>query len=176
MLEILKSEKSNADQPMLKKLFMDELKDIYGAEKQLVKALPEMADAANSQDLVAAFADHLRVTENQVSRLEKVFQLLGEEPSAKECKGMKGIVEEGKHIIKDTEKGTATRDVGLIMAAQKVEHYEIAAYGSLRQLARLVNLAEVTALLEETLAEEKETDMVLSNMADMFVNKQAVDE
>jgi ferritin-like metal-binding protein YciE len=176
MLEILKSEKSNADQPMLKKLFMDELKDIYGAEKQLLKALPEMADAADSQDLVAAFADHLRVTENQVARLEKVFKLLGEEPESKKCRGMEGLIEEGKHVIRDTEEGSSTRDVGLIISAQKVEHYEIAAYGSLRQLARLVRLAEVTSLLEETLSEEKETDMVLSNMADMFINEEAVDE
>ena len=176
MLSILKSEKANSNEPMLKKLFMDELKDIYGAEKQLMKALPEMGAAATSQDLVAAFADHLHVTDNQITRLEKVFQLLGEEAEAKECKAMKGILEEGKHIIKETEQGTSTRDVGLIMAAQKVEHYEIASYGSLRQLAKAVRQNEVLMLLEETLVEEKETDMVLSNLADIFVNPEAVEE
>jgi ferritin-like metal-binding protein YciE len=176
MLSVLKSEKSSSDQPMLKKLFMDELKDIYGAEQQLLKALPELGGAASSPDLVAAFADHLQVTENQVTRLEKVFRLLGEEPEAKKCKGMAGLIEEGQHVIKDTEKGTATRDVGLIISAQKVEHYEIAAYGSLRQLARAVGQADVNQLLEETLAEEKETDMVLSNLADILINPEATEE
>ena len=176
MLSILKSEKSNSNEPMLKKLFLHELKDIYGAEKQLLKALPEMTEAASSEDLVAAFADHLAVTEKQVGRLEKIFKLLDEEPESMKCKGMAGLIEEGQHIIKETDEGTSTRDVGLIISAQKVEHYEIAAYGNLKQLAKTVGIGDITLLLEETLAEEKETDMVLSNLAEMFINQEAVQE
>jgi ferritin-like metal-binding protein YciE len=155
------SNKSNADQSMLNKFFLEELQDIYGAEKQLTKAIPEMGKAATSEDLIMAFADHLKVTENQIVRLERVFEAMGEMPQAKKCEGMEGLVKEAQKVISDTEAGTATRDVGLVVSAQKVEHYEIAAYGSLRQLARLTGNAEITQLLEETLAEEKETDMVL---------------
>jgi ferritin-like metal-binding protein YciE len=111
---------------MLHDFLVDELKDVYGAEKQMLKALPKMKKAATSPELQEAFEDHIRVTETQVERLEKAFGLLDEKASAKKCDAMAGLVEEAETIIDDTEEGTATRDVGLILAAQKVEHYEIA--------------------------------------------------
>src|SRR6476620_8633129 len=141
---------------MLEEFFHGEIKDIYWAEKHLVKTLPKMKKAASSVDLQNAFADHLETTKEHVSRLEQIFELLGHKPQAKKCDAMEGITKEGESIIEDTEEGTATRDVGLIMAAQKVEHYEIATYGGLTQLARTLQLEEVASLLESTLKEEKE--------------------
>ncbi|MGN6476149.1 MAG: DUF892 family protein, partial [Flavipsychrobacter sp.] len=114
---------------MLEKFFQDELKDIYWAEKHLVKTLPKMKKAATSAELQAAFEEHLNVTKEHVARLEQVFEMLGKKAQAKKCDAMAGITEEGEGIIEETEAGTATRDVGLILAAQKVEHYEIATYG-----------------------------------------------
>jgi ferritin-like metal-binding protein YciE len=160
------------DKVLLLELFKEQLKDIYGAEKQLTESLPKMKEAASSPDLALAFEDHLHVTEDQVKRLEKIFSLLGEEADSKKCKAMAGLIEEGEEVIKNTDAGTATRDVGLIISAQKVEHYEIATYGSLRQLAKSIS-PEVSALLETTLQEEKETDMLLSNLADMMINEDA---
>ena len=160
------------DKVLLQELFTEQLKDIYGAEKQLTEALPKMKEAASSPDLALAFEDHLHVTEDQVKRLEKIFSLLGEKADSKTCKAMAGLIEEGEEVIKNTDAGTATRDVGLIISAQKVEHYEIATYGSLRQLAKSIS-PEVSALLETTLQEEKETDMLLSNLADMMINEDA---
>jgi ferritin-like metal-binding protein YciE len=160
------------DKVLLLELFIEQLKDVYGAEKQLTEALPKMKEAASSPDLALAFEDHLHVTEDQVKRLEKIFSLLGEEADSKKCKAMAGLIEEGEEVIKNTDAGTATRDVGLIISAQKVEHYEIATYGSLRQLAKSIS-PEVSALLETTLQEEKETDMLLSNLADMMINEDA---
>lgn len=157
----------------LKEFFMEELKDIYGAEKQLTVALPKMKKAATSPDLAAAFEDHLHVTQDQIARLEQVFQLLGKEPEAKKCEAMEGLIKESESVIKETEAGSATRDVGLIVSAQKVEHYEIAAYGSLRQLAKTIDKNEVSQLLEQTLQEEKETDMLLSNLAETMINQDA---
>jgi ferritin-like metal-binding protein YciE len=170
------SNQSNADQSMLTKFFVEELSDVLNAEKQLTAALPKMKEAATSPDLAMAFEDHLQVTNNQIARLEQVFQLLGESPEAKKCKGMEGLIEEGESVIEDTEAGTATRDVGLIVSAQKVEHYEIAAYGSLRQLARTIGRQEITQLLEQSLQEEKETDMLLSNLAETLINQDASQE
>jgi ferritin-like metal-binding protein YciE len=163
------------DKLVLTDLFKEELKDIYGAEKQIAAALPRMKEAATSPDLALAFEDHLHITNDQIKRLEKVFELLGEKPDSKKCKGIAGLVAEGEEVISDTAEGTATRDVGLIISAQKVEHYEIAAYGSLRQLAKSIS-PEISALLEETLQEEKETDMLLSNLADMMINADAEKE
>jgi ferritin-like metal-binding protein YciE len=160
------------DKVLLLELFKEQLKDIYGAEKQLTEALPKMKEAASSPDLALAFEDHLHVTEDQVKRLEKIFSILGEEVDSKKCKAMAGLIEESEEVIKHTDEGTATRDVGLIISAQKVEHYEIASYGSLRQLAKSIS-PEVSALLETTLQEEKETDMLLSNLADMMINEDA---
>ena len=170
------TQKMNADQSMLKTLFIDELSDVYNAERQLTKALPKLEEAATSPDLAMAFADHLQVTQNQIARLEQIFTILGESIERKQCKGMQGLIEEGDSVIEDTEPGTATRDVALIIAAQKVEHYEIAAYGSLRQIAKTIGKAEISKLLEETLREEKETDMLLSNLAEILINIEAKEE
>jgi ferritin-like metal-binding protein YciE len=160
----------------LKDFFIDEIKDIYWAEKHLVKTLPKMQKAAGSEELQHAFSDHLEVTKEHVSRLEQVFQLIGQKPEAKECEAMAGITKEGETIIDDTEKGTATRDVGLILAAQKVEHYEISTYGGLAQLARTLGYHEVAEVLDNTLNEEKQADELLTSIAENDINYQAAHE
>jgi len=160
----------------LHEFFLEELKDIYGAEKQIVKALPKMQDAANSPELVRAFEEHLDVTQTQITRLEEIFENLGESADAKKCEAMKGIIDEGEQVIRDTEEGTATRDVALIIAAQKVEHYEIATYGALLQLAHTMGHTEVADLLEATLDEEKEADHKLTEIAESSINYQASEE
>jgi ferritin-like metal-binding protein YciE len=160
----------------LEEFFHDELKDIYWAEKHLVKTLPKMSKAATSQELKAAFDDHLKVTEGHVGRLEEVFNILGYKPQAKKCEAIAGITKEGDEIITDTEKGTATRDVGLIFAGQKVEHYEIATYGSLTQLAKTLGHDDVAQILNSTLQEEKQADEGLSDIAENTVNEKAEQE
>ncbi len=165
-----------ADDSMLREFFIDELKDIYWAENHLTKAIPKMQKAATSPDLQKAFADHLEATKEHVSRLEQVFELMGEKAVAKKCDAMEGIVKEGEGIIEETEKGTATRDVGLILAGQKVEHYEISTYGGLAQLAYTLGQDEVAAILEQTLNEEKEADMLLTQIAENSVNYKASTE
>ncbi len=167
---------SKSGDSMLQDFFADELKDIYWAEKHLVKTLPKMKRAATSPELQQAFADHLQTTMTHVSRLEQVFELLGKKPQAKKCDAMAGITEEGAGIIEETEKGTATRDVGLILAGQKVEHYEIATYGGLAQLARTLGHDDVAEILETTLAEEKEADDLLTDIAENKVNYSASQE
>jgi ferritin-like metal-binding protein YciE len=147
----------------LKDLYIDELRDIYNAEKQLTKALPKMAKAATSKDLRAAFEEHLKQTEGHVTRLEEIFKNLGKKPTGKKCKGMEGLVEEGKEMI-DEQEGE-TLDAGLISAAQRVEHYEIAAYGCVRTYANLLGEKDAAELLEQTLKEEKETDQKLTKLA-----------
>ena len=161
---------------MLEEFFKDELKDIYWAEKHLVKTLPKMKKAATSKELQQAFADHLEATKTHVTRLEEVFGLLGKKPQAKKCDAMEGITKEGEGIIEETEAGTATRDVGLILAGQKVEHYEISTYGGLAQLARTLSLDEVAEILETTLAEEKEADELLTTVAENSINYEAAEE
>ena len=160
----------------LKEFFVDELKDIYWAEKHLVKTLPKMKKAATSSELQAAFADHLEVTKTHVTRLEDAFEALGEKAQAKKCEAMEGITKEGESIIEDTEEGTSTRDVGLILAAQKVEHYEISTYGGLHQLAITLGLEDVADILEQPLEEEKETDEKLTEIAENSVNYEAAEE
>jgi len=162
--------------PEFKDFFIDELKDIYWAEKHLTKALPKMQKAATSEELRNAFADHLAVTQTQVSRLEQAFELLGAKAVAKKCDAMVGLVEEANGIIEETEKGTSIRDVGLVLAAQKVEHYEIATYGGLVTLAKTMGNDELSSLLEETLAEEKETDELLTSLAEGGINSAAATE
>jgi ferritin-like metal-binding protein YciE len=157
----------------LEEFFHDELKDIYWAEKHLVKTLPKMAKAATSKELKNAFKEHLEVTKGHVSRLEQVFESLGYPPQAKKCEAIAGITKEGEEIIDDTEDGTSTRDVGLIMAGQKVEHYEIATYGGLAQLAKTLGHNDAAGILESTLAEEKEADQSLTALAENTVNEQA---
>jgi len=160
----------------LREFFVDELKDIFWAEKYIIKTLPKMKKAATSSELQDAFEDHLKVTEKQAERLEKIFEILGEKAATKKCDAMEGIIAEGQEIIDETEEGTATRDVGLIFAAQKVEHYEIATYGGLAQLARTLGEDEVADLLEETLVEEKEADDTLTDIAENNVNYEAAGE
>src|SRR6201992_3127277 len=167
---------SSKTEPALKEFFIDEIKDIFWAEKHLVKTLPKMAKAAASEELKDAFTDHLEVTKTHVSRLEEVFELLGEKAQAKKCEAMEGITKEGESIIEDTDAGTATRDVGLILAAQKVEHYEISTYGGLRQLAQTLGLDDVAEVLEKTLGEEKEADELLTSIAENDINYEAASE
>ena len=145
-------------------LFVDELKDIYNAENQLTKALPKMAKAAASDELRTAFESHLEETENQIARLEKIFKKLGESPKGKRCKAMVGLVEEGKELI-ETDGEEPVKDAALIAAAQKVEHYEIASYGTLRTYAQLLGYDDAANLLQETLDEEAATDEKLTGLA-----------
>lgn len=161
---------------LLEEFFVEELKDIYGAEKHLHKNLPKLQNAASSPELKKAFEDHTRVTADQISRLEEVFRYLDQKAESKKCEAMEGLVNEAQSIIDDTEKNTATRDVALIMAAQKVEHYEIATYGGLAQLANTLGLDKVANLLGETLEEEKETDELLTDIAENDINYQASTE
>lgn len=163
-------------QSALLEFFTDEIKDIYWAEKHLTKALPKMQKAATSEELKEAFATHLDQTKEHIIRLEKVFELLEEKAQAKKCDAMEGLVAEGEGIIEDTDAGTATRDVGLILAAQKVEHYEIATYGGLAQLARTLDREDIAAILVETLTEEKETDELLTGIAENSINYEASKE
>lgn len=160
----------------LEEFFHDELKDIYWAEKHLVKTLPKMKKAATSSELKEAIDGHLAETQEHVSRLEEIFGLLGKKPQAKKCDAMAGITEEGNGVIEETEKGTATRDVGIIFAAQKVEHYEIATYGGLAQLAKTLGMTEIADLLDQTLAEEKLADEKLTVIAENGVNYESSQE
>jgi ferritin-like metal-binding protein YciE len=150
----------------LQEFFHDEIKDIYWAEKKLVQTLPKLAKAATSEELRDAFTNHLEETKEHVTRLEKVFSLMGEKAEAKKCDAMAGITEEGASIIDDTEDGTATRDVALILAGQKAEHYEISTYGGLARIARTLGHDEIASLLEKTLSEEKKADTTLTGLAE----------
>ena len=141
-----------------------------------MKTLPKMKRAATSPQLQQAFEDHKVMTLEQVARLEKVFELLGEKARGKKCEAIEGITKEGEGIIEETEKGSATRDVGLILAAQKVEHYEISTYGGLAQLAKTLGEEEVAGLLAQTLEEEKQTDVLLTGIAENSVNYEASNE
>ncbi len=172
----LTSAGKGAENSMLKDFFIDELKDIYWAEKHLVKTLPKMKKAATSTELQDAFTEHLEVTKTHVSRLEQAFESLGKKAQAKKCDAMEGITTEGEGIIDETEAGTSTRDVGLILAAQKVEHYEISTYGGLAQLASTLGLDDVANLLNQTLAEEKEADSKLTDIAENSINYEAAEE
>lgn len=158
----------------LQDLLIEELRDTLSAEKQLTKALPKMAAACSSPILRKGFEKHLRETENHVERLKKVFELLGETARAKTCKAMQGLIEEGADIIAENSD-LATKDAALIAAAQKVEHYEIAAYGTMATWARLLGQKKVLALLVQTLGEEKATDEKLTQVAETMVNEAAAD-
>jgi len=157
-------------------LFVEELKDIYWAEKNLVKALPKMQKAATSDDLSTCIGNHLEETKEHVARLEEVFELLGKKPQAKKCEAMEGLITEGQEILADTEADTAVRDAGIIIASQKIEHYEISAYGSLRTLANVMGHTEVAKLLEKTLQEEKNADSLLTEVAESAINEEAAAE
>jgi ferritin-like metal-binding protein YciE len=160
----------------LKEFFVDQLKDIYYAEKKLVKTLPKLEEAATTPELREAFSNHLEQTEEHVNRLEQIFGMINEEVEGKKCHAMNGIVDEGEDIIDDTEEGTAQRDVGLIFAGQKAEHYEIASYGGLISLARTLGLNNAVDVLNQTLTEEKEADQLLTQIAENKVNYQASQE
>ncbi|GAC1643934.1 MAG: ferritin-like domain-containing protein [Acidobacteriaceae bacterium] len=149
----------------LRDLLVDELKDLYSAEKQITKALPKMVKAASSDVLKKAFQTHLAETEEQVKRLERIFEELDESPRGKKCKGMEGVLEEGKDMMAEDAEAEV-KDAGLIAAAQHVEHYEIAGYGCVRTYANLLGMKNVVKLLEQTLEEEKTTDQKLTKLAE----------
>jgi ferritin-like metal-binding protein YciE len=177
-----RSEKANgqsgagASNKQLEKFFEDSLKDIYWAEKHLTKVLPKMQKAATTEELQTAIGEHIAQTQEHVSRLEQVFEIFGKKPQAKKCEAMEGLVKEGDEAIEQTEDGSMTRDAGIIVSAQKVEHYEIAAYGSLRQLAMTMGQDEAAEILSETLEEEKQTDQKLSAIAENSINWEAEQE
>ena len=156
----------------MEELLVDELKDLYDAEKQIVKALPKMAKAATSEELKTAFEEHLEQTKRQVERLDKIFSKLGEKPAGKKCAAMSGLIEEGEELISDGEESPVL-DAGLIAAAQKVEHYEIAGYGTARTHAEILGHNDAAKLLQQTLDEEKSTDEKLTELAESVVNEEA---
>jgi len=162
-----------AGNTQLEKFFTDSLKDIYWAEKHLTKALPKMQKAATTEELQSAIEEHIAQTEEHITRLEQVFELMGQKPQAKKCDAMEGLVKEGESVIEETQEGSMTRDVGIIVAAQKVEHYEIATYGSLVQLATTMGLDEAAQILQTTLDEEKQTDENLTAIAENNINWEA---
>jgi ferritin-like metal-binding protein YciE len=174
------SKKSNtaeeAKGSMLEDFFMDALKDIYWAEKALTKALPKMSKSATSAELKKAFDQHLQVTKKHVGRLEKVFQQMGKKAQAKKCEAMNGLIEESETVMSETKDDTFTRDAALIISAQKAEHYEIAAYGGLIQLAKTMNKKGIANILGATLGEEKRADEVLTGIAEKSVNAEAAQE
>lgn len=156
----------------LQELYVDELKDLYNAENQILKALPKMAKAASSPDLQDAFEEHLEQTRQQVQRLEQIFQKMGLPVKGKKCRGMQGIIEEGKELL-DEKLEPQVLDAGLISAAQRVEHYEMAGYGSCRTFAKLLGDNEAANLLQQTLDEEGQTDKKLTKLAESHINQQA---
>ncbi len=160
----------------LKELFVDELKDIYWAEKHLASALPKMIKGATSEELKNTISTHLEETKNHVTRLESVFESIGEKAAAKKCLAMEGLLNEATELLEDTEKGTEVRDVAIISAAQKVEHYEMASYGTLRTLAGTLGYDDAQELLDQTLAEEKNADNLLTQVAENYVNESAAAE
>ena len=162
----------NSQAAGLRELFQDSLKDIYWAEKALTKAIPKMIKKATSEELVAALTDHLAVTQAQVSRVEEVFTMLNLKPQAKKCAAMEGLIKEAGEIMEATEEGVV-RDAGIIAAGQKVEHYEIATYGTLCAFAKILGEMDVAELLLQTLNEEKEADDKLSEVAEGSINLQA---
>jgi len=158
----------------LKKLYVDELKDLYSAENQLVKALPKMAKAASSDELRKGFEQHLEQTKGHVERLETIFSSLDESPKGKKCMGMEGLIKEGSEVIEEDFEDSV-RDAALIGAAQRVEHYEIAAYRTVREFAKILDEPKHASLLGETLNEEKETDQKLTDLS-REINTQAIEE
>jgi len=159
----------------LKKLYVEELKDLYSAEKQILQALPKMAKKATNAQLRQAFQEHLEVTRMQVERLDRIFELLGKSPRGKKCKGMEGLLEEGKEMMQE-DMEDEVMDAALISAAQRVEHYEIAGYGTVRTYAQLLGEKEHVKLLQQTLDEEGNTDKKLSQLAESTINVEAMVE
>jgi ferritin-like metal-binding protein YciE len=160
----------------LKELFIDELKDIYWAENHLAKALPKMIKGATSDDLKQTITDHLEQTKNHVTRLESAFESIGEKAKPVKCLAMEGLLKEADELLSETDKGTEVRDVAIISAAQKVEHYEIASYGTLKTLATTLGFTEAADLFAQTLEEEKTADSLLTKVAENYVNEAALAE
>ncbi len=160
----------------LKEFFVDQLEDIYWAEKKLVKTLPKMEEAATTEQLKNAFRNHLQQTQEHVRRIENVFDMINEDAEATKCAAMAGITDEGSDIIDETDEGSAQRDVGLIFAGQKAEHYEIATYGGLVSLAKVLGYNDVVSTLHQTLEEEKEADALLTQIAENNINYKASTE
>ncbi|MBV9504941.1 MAG: ferritin-like domain-containing protein [Acidobacteriia bacterium] len=156
----------------LQDLYLAEIKDLYDGEQRIIKALPKMAENANSSDLRNAFEAHLNQTRQHVARLEQIFQKLDETPKGQKCKGLEGIIDEGEDMM-DKDAPPAVADAALISAAQRVEHYEIAAYGSVRAYARRLGLEDHVQLLQQTLDEETETDRQLTSLAESYINEEA---
>jgi len=173
--EATQNERAESLDTPMGEVFLKELKDIYWAEKHLTKALPKLAKAVTNQDLRNAFEDHIEQTEGQIQRLEEVFNIIGVKAVAKKCEAMEGLVREGQDHITSLEKGDGL-DAALISATQKIEHYEIATYGTLRTFARVLGMEEVANLLQETLDEEGETDKLLTSIAESSVNQEAAME
>jgi ferritin-like metal-binding protein YciE len=169
-----KSAKKENTEKTIKDVFEEELKDIYGAEKQLIEALPKMAEAAFSEELKEAILDHLEQTKEHAQRIELVFEMLEMPAEEKKCEAMEGLIEEGNNIIEEFESGNV-RDCALIIGAQKIEHYEIASYGSLCELAEVQGMYDIAEILDETLEEEEMTDMLLTQIAET-TNDEALDE
>lgn len=169
-------QKEEKEETPFEKLFMDMLKDVYWAEQHLVKGLEKMSKAATTKQLQDAFEDHQYVTQKHVSRLERVFGLLGVPNQSKKCEAMEGLVREAESMIKETEDGSMTRDAALIIAAQKIEHYEIASYGSLVQVALTLGHNEAAGILEKTLYDEEDTDRQLTMIAESDINPMADQE
>src|SRR5256886_770750 len=171
--KITHQKKGNMKLDTLEKLYINELRDLYSAENQLLKALPKMAKGASSSELKNAFEKHLEQTKGHVERLERLFEQLDESPKGKTCHGMKGLIEEGSEILKEDGEDSVL-DAGIIVAAQKVEHYEIASYGSVRTFADLLGKKKASQLLQETLDEESEANELLNRMAESIVNPEAM--
>lgn len=169
------SKPAGMKESQLMELFVEELKDIYWAEKALTKALPKMMKKATSADLADAIQNHLAETQEQVARVEEVFAAIGKKPQAKKCEAMAGLIKEAEEIMEECEAG-AMRDAGIISAAQKVEHYEIASYGTLRHFAETLGFTEAAQLLETTLNEERNADETLTEVATTCVNVEAAED
>jgi len=166
----------NSNGGKFEELFKEQLKDIYWAEKHLLKSLPKMKEAASTSTLREAISDHMKETETQIERLEKVFENLGMEKEGKKCEAMEGLLEEADEILDEFKNGKYVKDAAIIMAAQKIEHYEIATYGTLCNMAKIMGNDNVTQLLEETLKEEKHADELLTKIAVEEVNEEALQE
>lgn len=164
------------EESALNELFIDELKDIYWAEKHLTKALAKLSKKATTEELRGAIETHIAETENQITRLDQVFESIGEKATAKKCEAMAGLIKESEEIVESTEDGSITRDAGIISACQKVEHYEIASYGTLKTLAGVLGYSEAVELLDATLQEEKKTDELLTQVAESSINQSAKSE
>ena len=168
--------KEQKGESLLEKFFINQLKDIYYAENKIVKSLPVLERACTTDELKEAFSDHRHQSEKHVKRLEKVFSLLNQKPESNKCEAIEGIIKECESIISETEEGSMTRDAALIMAAQKVEHYEIATYGGLVQFAITMRKMDISELLDKTLMEEEESDHILTSIAERYINIEAEEE